>query len=636
MTQKTDLYSILSSYVTKHNNPYVDIEKFVKLLQHHAARNVQENPEWKEWINNTRVKFNTELAILAEEGKCILLYDVPDGRIYLPEYVQNQLHDYYRVIDNYVDNPFPSEETLNTSLPEKDVRSLGVGSELTAFMEEMPENTEPVIRIGFPDDYGSALVLPEYFPRRLMEACMLKIRNYLRDYGNKEYIHNKLLAQLMNKENALKDLLNRIVLRPIDCCNTMEEGGEFPYLFWAHFCLFFKNDIRKKKERSANDFTIMQAVYIIEAMNIFYKNRAAKSREKELAFRNLEQKLSKPPYLYTLEQIIKFTNAKGVLLLGLYTRAELAEQIKKLTNESAENKLPELLVLAGPRNERYFIMKNKMPLLCNRLIMEAKFKIKQELSKHWLYLLRNYKSEPAMENDREFEKALYQNTKKFYPILVNLLEDPKFQLVNDELNENMETPQSANIFVNGYLVPYSALYLIGRRDLLEDVRLLLPFWYSLPLFITIMAFFRDIFKGRKNSGSQSYYNDEEEETVDDITNAREGSRDILGAARVIENSMVPENYTLDSYLEELKTRWSRLISQQARDNLVEDVNALIRDNLRQAMRLNKPFKITNEAITQLAAYILDRTQPLQNLQGKDSLKTYIELYILKQLETVKF
>ena len=636
MAQKVDLYSILTSYVAKHNNPYIEPDLFITFLENYAKRNAQDRPEWNIWKDDTRGKFYSELAGLAEEGKCELLNDTREGRIYIPQYYLDLLREYYRVIDDNADTPFPSEESMRITIPERQVRSLGVGSELASILDESPDTIPPIIRIGFPEDFGTALVLSDYVPQRLMEACLLKVRNYLRDYGNKEYAHSKLTSQLMGKESALKDILNRIILRPLDCYGAIAEGGEFSYLFWAHFCVLVKNDVKKKKDCMSNDIAAIQAVYIIEAMNGYFKNRAAKEKEKELAFKSLEQILLRPPYLYTLDQIIKFTNSKGILLLGIYSREELAEKLKKLTSESREGKLPELLVLAGPNIERYFIMKNKILLLCSRLVIEARDKVKHEISKKWLGLIKNYQTEPAMENDREFEKALSNYTEKLCPVLGSILEDPKFQLVYEELDQVQEIPPSSKIFSRGSPMTYSSLYLLRRRDLLEDTRLFLPFWYSMPFLISVIAFFKNLFGKKEKYIFADAGNDPEEIIVDEVITTREGNRDILNAVRQIEYDMVPKDHNIDTYLEELKVRWSRLINKQAREDLVEDVNSLVRYNLRQTLRVQKHYKITRDNIIQLAGYIMENTPTLQRLHGKDSLRTYIELYLVKLLGTVRY
>ena len=100
--------------------------------------------------------------------------------------------------------------------------------------------------------------------------------------------------------------------------------------------------------------------------------------------------------------------------------------------------------------------------------------------------------------------------------------------------------------------------------------------------------------------------------------------------------MIPAGHTLDSYLAELETHWSRLIDKQARANLVEELKSLVRDNLRQTLKVQKRFRITRENLIQLASSIVGRTPALQNLGGKESLRMYIELYLLKLLQTIKF
>jgi hypothetical protein len=397
------------------------------------------------------------------------------------------LREYYQKIDENEAMPFPDEETLGITIPEDQLVSLGVGSKLAAFTEEPKKPDATVIRICFPEDYGTALVLAEYVPRRLIEACLFKIKNYLMQYGNKEYALHKLLIQLPGKEPSLKNILNKILIQPLDCYNIIKEGGEFSYLFWAYFCGLIKDDIKKRKDRFINEHTAIQAVHVIEAFNGYYRSIAVKEKEKELAFKKLEQNLTKPPYLYTLDQIVKFTNKGGQPLLKQYNRIDLAEYLTKMTSKKVENKLPELLIFAGPGDERFFILKNKVPQLCTRLLEEARDKVKKTVTKHWLYLLKNYESEPAMETDESFEKMLIRFTETLCPMLNFILEDPKLQLVYEEMDGGREI-SSSSIFVNGSQVPYSTLFLLTRKDLLEDIRLFLPFWHSIPVLVAILGF----------------------------------------------------------------------------------------------------------------------------------------------------
>ncbi|MDR1565945.1 MAG: hypothetical protein LBS48_01520 [Treponema sp.] len=620
------------SYANKNNSPYIEIETFLSFLEKHAKRMSEDQPEWLKWTQETAAKFRMELAALAEDGKCELFSDTEEGRIYLSHFYLDLLREYYSNMDANADLPFPSEESLGIEIPETQKKPLGVESDLPVYLADPQETDLPILRIGFPEDFGSALVLAGMVPRRLLEASLLKVRNYLRNHNNKEFALRKLTPQLMGKEAYLRDLLNQILIRPLDCYAAIEEGREFSYLFWAHFSILVKGDIRKKKDRLGDDTAAVQAVYILEAANSYYKALMVKRREREFALKNLEQHLNKPPYLYTLDQIIKFTSTKGVLLLSQYSEEDLEEWLKKQTTESPSDALPELLIVIGPDKERCFVSKSKLLLLCARLLGEGREKLKKAVSRRWVRLIQEYRSEAAMENDKEFEKLLSRYTAKLCPVLTAILEDPKLQLVYDEMEDAGAVPTASRIFIKGEMLPYSSLFLLKRKDLLEDAKLLLPFWYSMSVITGVIRFFKNLFRKRK----EKLEGRNEDDEIEEPAAGKESSREIFTAAREIEFTMVPQGHSLDSYLAELETRWSRLINQQARANLVEDVNALVRDNLRRTLRVHRHFKITRENLAQLAAGIVNGTPSLRDLSGKESLRMYIELYMVKLLETVKF
>ena len=633
MAQRTDLYSILVSYANKNNSPYIGIESFLGFLGRYARKKSEEQPEWYKWLQDRPVKFWAEMSVLVEDGKCELLTDTADGRIYMPHFYLEVLDRAYRNPDEDADLPFPSEESLRITLPDDRTRPLSFDYDLLAYMDEPQDSDNPILKINFPEGFGSALVLASMIPHRLTEMALLKIRNYLRKSGNKEYAFRKLTPQLQGKESNLKDQLTRILTRPSDCYSAIEGGGEFSYLFWAHFSILIKSDIKKKKEYLSDDIAALQSVYIIEAISGYFKSLMVKQREAELAFKSLESHLAKPPYLYTLDQIIKFTNPKGVLLLSQYTNEALEEWLRKKTTESENNELPVLLVVQGAKNERCFLLKDKALTLCARLLAEARIQVKDAVSKHWRTLLAEYRSEPAMENDSEFNKALFKFAKRLCPGLTNLLEDPKLLLVYEEVEQNQNgVPPPAEIFNKGQLLPYSALFLIRRKEILADAKLILPFWYSMPIITAIIAFFKNLARKRK---AVKLSPDDNANSAEGVPEEKDPAGEIRAAAEDIEFALVPPGHTLDSYLEELESRWSRLINKQARENLIEDVKSLIRDNLRRNLKIQKNFHLTQEIINQMAVNIVTRTPALASLSGRDSLILYSELYLVKLLESTK-
>jgi hypothetical protein len=229
-----------------------------------------------------------------------------------------------------------------------------------------------------------------------------------------------------------------------------------------------------------------------------------------------------------------------------------------------------------------------------------------------------------MENDEAFEKLLSKFMHKLCPMLLILLSDPKLLLVYEETEQNGNPP--ARLFSKGQLLPFSSLLLIKRKEILADLKLTLPFWYSMPVFTAIVAFFKKLFQKKKNPKNHAA-NESEEDIPED--------GDIKAAAEELEFSLVPPGYTLDSYLDELENRWSKLINRKARENLIEDVKSLIRDQLRRNLKVQKKFRLTREIIGQMAVNIVTCNASLTGLSGRESLILYTELYLLKLLENTK-
>jgi hypothetical protein len=655
MAQTTELYPILKAYANKKNSPYINIEEFLSFLEAYSTRQAPEHPEWRKWTGETGVKFWSEMSGLVESEKCVLMADTPEGRIYMPYYYLELLAETYRSVDDSADVPFPTEESLRITIPENQIKIFYLEKDLGPFFggprddTGLPVSLNPrddkdggeahrssslpaIVKLIFPEGFESALIPAPMIPKRLMESALLKIRHYLRTHSNREYALHKLSPSLQGREKQLREMFDQISIRPLDCLTGMESYSEFAWLFWGHFCALVKNDIKKKKETLAEDLAAIQAVFVIEACNILYKARAVKQREREIAFRALELRMEKPPYYYTIDEICKFTNDKGAPLIGPYTPEELDRYIKKRIVSNETGGIPDWLILQGKKSERWYIKKEKMLPLCMKLFADTRPPMKKEISKRWTKLIKDFRTEAAMDRDADFDKLLTSYTASLCPVLTALLEDPKLQYVYEEMEQAQKTiPPALRIFKAGNLLPMNILYMIRRKELLADARLMLPFWYSVPILAAIAAFFTRLGKKRRKKAQT-----EDELGLDEGT--EEGDKeagDIQNIARNIASELVPLGQKLDDYLAELESRWSRLLNKQARQNLVEDVNSLIRDHLRHTIRIHKTKKISSRGLNEMASVLIARTPALQSLGGQDSLHLYMELYMVKLLLTFK-
>jgi len=641
MTKTADLYPILKSFSVKTKSPYIDIDPFLEYLEKYAHYKAQENEYWSKWLENKNVLFWSELSKISETGRCVLLQDDSGGRIYMPYYYIDILREIYQDPDKVSDVPFPNEETLGLTIPETQMLAVDLNAEIRIILEPSGDSnaeasppsrkSEQIIKLIFPEDCGSALLLRSMMPRKFLEAAMLKIRNYLNVRGNKEYALHKLTPQFQDREKYLRETLDNIMIRPALCLNYIEKSDEFSYIFWVQLCNLIKIDIRKKNEILSDELAALQSVYIIEVSNSYYQARAIRIKKRENAFRNLETNMIKPPYYFTREEISKFKTDKGIDLLGMYTKQELDEYIQNKTMEGKDNLLPEWFVING-KGVHWFIKKEKYLPACARMLIATKPLIKQEIIKRWAKILRNFRKEPAMEKDAEFDKLLELYTDSLNPVLSMMLKDQKMLWAFEEMEREQNIiPATLRFFKSGKLLPMNELYSISRKDFLYTAKSNIPFWLSIPIISAIAAFFHWLFKKKPKKQVQEQDDAETDEMGEDEKTISE-LRDIADSI-ILE--LIPEGQTMERYLNKLESKWNKLISAKSRNNLTVDVQTLVHDNLRKMLRMNKNKKISRKSIHNSAVQITISTSTLHSLTDQDSLCLYMELYMAKLLLNIK-
>jgi hypothetical protein len=627
MKQKTDLYSLLVSYGEKNNPVLVEEAAFFSFLESHSisvGKGFSED------------NFRTEIERMSAEGKCELVYD-KTGKcgIYLPLVCRGKIDADYEESQENKSRPFPSEEILGIKIPESRLLEIMNTTELAAFMEDSMDegggkegNGEDaradgdgqksrIVKINFPEGFGSALVLPDMIPRKLIETAFTKIQSYMQDSTNKEYLYIKLEPQFRKKENYLRRMMDTIQQHPWECCVNLTSGDELANAFWASFCGTIKTDIEERNSRMSNLLGVIQGAFVIEAANHWCMVITAKKKKKRQALQSLEDRLQKPPYLFNMEDITKFTDSGGTPLLDLYTKEELRAWLNKKVSESVDGRMPEFLLFQTPDRGQVFIHKSQLLPVCVRHISETSGKLKDMISKRWTKILRDYRREPAMDEDKAFEAMLRRNLGKADPFLLHLLNDSRLLFVYDEMDWGRE--ETLRIFSKGALNTYSALFNIRRKPLLDEIKISLPLRYTLPIISSIIAFFKHLARGQT-------VQDDDDETG---TEARTGGRE--PAIKKLEAAIVPPGSTLDTYLEELKDRWMQLTDKQSREDILRDVNTLIKNKFAQTMSLRKGRAPSFEELTEMAENLIEWTPSLKGLRGREALKKYIETRFLKLL-----
>jgi len=623
MPQKTDLYTVLNTYARKINSSRIDMETFIAFLEKYAKRICEEKPEWKKWTEETGTRVWMDINHLAEDGRVLIQNDESGSWVFLSHYYVEQVKDAYHNPDKESNMPFPNEVSLNLEIPQEQIKPLDVSIGLSHFLEEPQKEMLPIIKLIFPNERGSALVPAPMIPMTLLEFSILKIRDYLRHHGNKEYVLHKLSPQLAGKEDYLREILDKIMIRPADCLNDLKTGHEASASFWAHFCNLAKNDLNQKNELLMEEVGALQAVYILEICSNFFKNKTVRTKEIELAFKNFELEMEKPPYLFSREAIAKFKDNKGISLLGIYTQDGLDAYIKKRTTEPVTPKeLPDFLYFYTDDHKSWLIKKTKLLPLCARLLTETRLVIIKSISRRWKNMLKGFIREPAMDNDDEFERLISSYVNEYAPTLKMLLKDKRLYLVHEEMQSSEKgIPESSRLFYRNELLPLRTLLMLKRKELLSDVKLLMPFWYSIPVINSIIAFFANLGKGKKKKEKEAASNNRKE--------SEDPLKELRNTAAEAAALMVPQGKSVDSTLDDLASRWGFLLDKQAKQNLVEDVKSLVRDRLRKQLRIQKNIQANKDTFDKLTNYIMDSSQGLLKINEQNILFQYIKLYLIK-------
>ena len=103
------------------------------------------------------------------------------------------------------------------------------------------------------------------------------------------------------------------------------------------------------------------------------------------------------------------------------------------------------------------------------------------------------------------------------------------------------------------------------------------------------------------------------------------------AAEDAEKKYVPEGSTLERELHSYEQTWNKMLSPQARENLTEDVNSLIRDYMRKILKTLRANNFTPERIRNLADTLV-KTPNMQKIKDHAELHMYIQLYMIKLIK----
>ncbi|HOT62192.1 MAG TPA: hypothetical protein PLU93_04955 [Treponemataceae bacterium] len=634
MAAPSDLSVLLRLYTSKYNTPTIVLSDFCDYLQKYARHYLEENPELVVYLEDTQNTVLAGLEKLEAESKAFVSADLKGKRtVFIPHFYIDRMVQRYRDIDERPEVPYPLAGEIPSGFPPSFLKPIHITSDFTDLLEGGERTNSFLYQMIFPDDTPPIVFPASVSPEKLLDLSLSKIRLFLRKDESRDYIQKRLMVANPGKEITIKNYLTQFLSRPSEAIRGLKHSGE-AFLFWSYLCSFVRQDYTKKAEKTPEEHALIQSVFVTEYLNNFYKNKAQQDLQRETALKNLELCFQKPPYYYDMESIQRFSDSRGVPLLGQYKNTDLDAFIREKTSESSPNALPYLLVFKTEHGNRYFVLKEKLIPLIVKLCGECRKQVKDIITRSWYQLLIAYRQEGSMKSQADFEKKIEEVCREEAPILYSVLTASFMPLLAMESQGGESGSNGFRLFEHGRVLPYSELLMLDRQELLTDTRILLPFWYTLPVISAIVAFFRrprSPRKAAKQATAKRVGTEEKEEGTGESRQQRKA--ELRNAANEVERRLIPAGSSLDNELLASLDLWNRNLNPTAKMNLTEDVNSLIRDYVRRVVKTLKASSFDLERVENLATALVD-TPSLMKIKHRDALLSYVQLYIIQLIKNI--
>ena len=627
MATTSNLSAIIRYYAEKQKSPFIDLKEFCVYIKKYAEHHVEEQSELVKYLGDPTGTVVAELQGLSEKKLVAIISSNNKKQIVSITYLASKYANLYKDMMKNESIPYPQGTDLPKQFPNQVLEHKAASQYIPAIIEK--ENTKsPLLYVlDFSRDLPSMLI-PACVPiKALLDTAQQKVRKILKKDEFHDYFLKKLRSTNPTKEISIKNFYTHFVDTENYQFAEFNDGED--YYIWNQSLYYIRQDFEKIQDRTVEDTNILQAVQILETHSSYLKEKFQNEHKRAEAIKELESALAKPPYFYSMPQILKFQDNNGRTLYGQYTEDDLKEFLQKMTTDGEANELPQLLVFKVESGTRYYVYKKKVSQVVVRLCNEAHESIAKQLEDHWYEVLLDYERLPEMSNASEFEACLHEMVEKNSPILYALLNANFMNILSYESAEdNMD---SFRLFVDGKLLAYSDLLMLKNSKILTNAKSRLPFYYTLPVISWIMSLFNGRKKEKKRATSAVIAEKnpfEEEEKKSDSGPKFTKTQALAANAKEIAKDLVPEGSTLDRELNYLTKQWNKMISKEAYNNLTEDVNSLIRDYTRRVVKTLSATSFTRERVENLAKTLVN-TPNMQKIKEEKALTEYVILYMLR-------
>jgi hypothetical protein len=639
MASKDNIVKMLNEYAIRSKSCVIDLEQFV-LYARKQAEEKKGQADTVDPILLSPVAVSSFLEDCEKEGQMKLVRS--EGRIqtvlYAP-YAVSAVKRFYDALEVDTEKPFPNEENTGFVIPPDIAQSMDVKQDLFGRIGRKSERDE-VYRLTFSDGIADMWVTSSLIAGDMADRCISKIRNYVNTQKNAEYMKRRLALVFKQRERSIQEMMNNIIGNKQVALATITNPDDFSSQFWTHFLSYIIQDFKNKTSKLSREHSFCQAAYILGFYNLYYKKRRDMAKETEAALKEVGANIRKPPYFFTLSDIDNFADSHGMPLSRKYQKERLYKFLEEKTKAQSQQELPEVFRLKTQGNKEYYIAKESYLTLMVKKVHDAAFEYRKHYIEEWSGSLDSFTKTQAMTDDKAFAKEVNDHIREEDPLLHAMLRPEILYLTLRDVKPGPEvTKEIERLFdkTGKELIPANEILFLDRKNLLSEAKNLIPLWKTIPLFTAIVLFFKRL--GGKKAESRDKAESGEDSRQD--TQGKESGSKVLGGEKALAIEYRKAVYALkvqfagkdkpiDTALAELAEKWNPLYDPQAKENLVEDVNSLIRDYIRK-IRRSIAFRAPDaDRITNLATQLVGH-ENLTKIKKKDILVKYIELYIIRIL-----
>jgi hypothetical protein len=622
----SDLLSLLDAYTSKRNSAIVETESFIQSIMVAIRQKKTNIPGISSFWENPKSKIYRVLDELITNG-LVFMKDGSAENIYFPTFYQKQISRAYEYFDTSVETPFPGDTALLIpNLPDLDIKRIEILNDFTEYMLNRDENNNTnIVHVVFAEGHGSAFALASMLPKKILQIAIFKLRDYLSRYGNNEFFQGKLRHYFVGKERIVQDYFKSIMVSPEKSITLIASGSDFSSMFWSYLYSLINTELQHqqalKGHRDVRDIALYQASTIILACANYYQTVTLNERDKSRVFLVVEEKMDRPPYYYTLEEIGHFKNDQGREISRDYSSRDLMEYFKQKLKAGDSDTMPPILTFRGPQKEVWYAKKEKVIDLCENLINEASRILKTCIEKRWYEILKNYQSEDTMYDKFAFEQLIHELASTHTPHLIPIILDSKLEFVFEE-QKDKRVSVWLKLFHSDEQATLRNILGLKQSSILYSIYAGLPFWYSSHFLMKIIGFI-------KHGAKREIIFKRKQKTTD--VKSENLSNDLVKIDRLVK-SLITEEDSVDSELDALAEQWNQLLNEPARKSLRKDVDSIINTEISFKMRTFKFSNLSISVIEDIAESLIASNNSLKKIHAKKALCKYIMLAMLKRLK----